>query len=134
MVTADAGTGFEVYVTEPGFVNEPLLVTVIVLAPVLLGVYVNVPVGVPELMLTVVGVKVPPAPPSLGVTTTVPVIAPFAPTVKLVEATPVTPLVGPESVTAVAPAAVDVYVMFVGLDNPPLLVTLMVLAPVELGV
>ena len=39
--------------------------------------------------------KVPPSAASLGVTVTVPVIVPFAPTVKLVDATPVVPLLGP---------------------------------------
>jgi hypothetical protein len=61
------------------------LATEIVFVPVLLGVYVKVAVGVPELILTLVGVNVPPAELSLGVTTTVPVIAPSAAIVKLVE-------------------------------------------------
>lgn len=62
----------------------------------------NVAVGVPLLIATVVGVNVPPLAASPGVTVTVPVIVPFAPTVKLVDATPVVPLDGPDRVVAVA--------------------------------
>ena len=91
----------------------------------------NVPVGDPELMLTVVGVKVPPSPLSEGVTTTVPVIAPFAPTVKLLDATSTVPELGPDSVTAVAAAADAVYVILLGLLRLPLLVTLIVFAPAD---
>lgn len=58
--------------------------------------------GVPEEMLTEVGLNVPPPPPEEGVTTTVPVIVPFAPTVKFVEAEFTSPEVGPVNVTAVA--------------------------------
>ena len=75
----------------------------IVFTPVEAGVYVNVPVGVPLLIATVVGVNVPPAPPSAGVTVTVPVIVPFAPTVKFVDATLTVPDDGPDRVVAVAP-------------------------------
>ena len=85
-----------------GFVSEPLFVTDIVFVPALAGVYVNVPVGVPLLMDTVVGVNVPPPPPSDGVTTTVPVIAPFAPMLKFDDATPTVHVVGPVSVVDVA--------------------------------
>jgi hypothetical protein len=69
---------------------------------------VNVAVGEPEVRLTVVGVNVPPAELSLGVTTTVPLMAPLAPMVKFVEATPVTPDVGPDIVTVVAGTGLDV--------------------------
>jgi hypothetical protein len=91
-----------------GVVNPPLLVAEIVRAPVVDGVYVKVAVGVPALILTVVGLKVPPAPPSDGVTTTVPVIAPLAPTKKFVEARLTVPVVGPLIVTAVAGTGLDV--------------------------
>jgi hypothetical protein len=116
-----------------GSVSEPLLVTLSVFVPVDAGVYVNVPVGEPLEMLTVVGVKVPPPPPSAGVTITVPVITPFAPTVKFVDATPLTPVVGPVNVIAVA-AEVETYEILDGSDNDPLFVTLSVLVPVEAGV
>ena len=91
-----------VYVMLLGFVRLPLLVTLIVLAPLVAGVYVNVAVGVPLLMLTVGGVNVPPLAASLGVTTTVPVIAPFAPAGKFVDAVEAVPDVGPDKVISVA--------------------------------
>jgi len=59
-------------------------------------------------MLTVVGVNVPPPPPAEGVTTIVPVIVPLALTVKLVEATPLTPEVGPVNNTELAGTALEV--------------------------
>jgi hypothetical protein len=92
-----------VYVIVTGSVNPPLLVTAIVLAPVLAGVYVNVPVGDPVVRFTEVGVNVPPAALSFGVTITVPVMAPpfgDTPNVKLVDATLTVPVVGPVTVTA----------------------------------
>lgn len=101
-VSAVAAPLVAVYVIGLGFDNPPLLVTLIVLAPDDAAVYVNVVVGEPLLIFTVVGVKVPPLPLSLGVTVTVPVIVPSAPTVKFVDAVPTEPELGPERVTDVA--------------------------------
>jgi hypothetical protein len=71
-----------------GFVKPPLFVIEIVSVPRADGVYVNVPVRVPLLRVSVVGLKVPPAPPSDGVTTTDDDSIPFVDTVKLLEAAP----------------------------------------------
>jgi len=101
-VSAVATPLVAVYVIELGLDNPPLLVTLIVFAPDVAGVYVNVAVVEPLLIFTVVGVNVPPPPLSLGVTVTVPVIVPSAPTVKFVDAVPTDPELGPESVTDVA--------------------------------
>ena len=85
-------------------VKPPLFVKLIVFAPALAAVQVNVAVGVPLEMLTVAGVKVQPV--AAGVMTTVPVIAPLADAVKLDEAKPAVPVLGPETAIAVA-AALD---------------------------
>lgn len=80
--------------TLDGSVSVPLFVVLIVFAPVEAGVYVNVPVVFPVVMLTDDGVNVPPAPESLGVIVTVPVAAAFKVTVKFDEAVPGFPVAG----------------------------------------
>lgn len=88
-----------------GSVNPASSVVLIVFAPVLAAVYVNVPVVFPVVILTVLGVNVPPPLESLGVIVTVDVAAEFSVTVKLVDATDGRPALGPVSVYDVGPVA-----------------------------
>ena len=106
-----------------------MFVAPITIVPTAAGVKVNVPVGVPALMLTVVGVNVPPAL-LVGVTTTVPVMLPLAPTVKFVDATPVTPVVGPVKVMAVAGGAAAEFTAMANASHAPEAVARKFIVPV----
>ena len=78
-----------------GSVRLASSVVLIVFAPVLAAVYVNVPVVLPLVILTDAGVNVPPPLESLGVIVTVDVAAEFNVTVKLLDATDGRPALGP---------------------------------------
>jgi len=91
-----------VYVKLAGLDNPPSFVAESVLTPKLIGVYVKVAVGVPEEILTEVGLNVPST--AVGVTVTVETKAPLAPTVNELEGVLTIPEEGPVIVTAVATA------------------------------